>query len=111
MVRASDCTLEQLPEGISARAARAYMLGVLLFPARRSAETAARAALMVLGRGRNPLPSVGLLLAVPVQSLQCRADTDDKPTFSARLYRPSESALAQPLSSFSYFALVVSLPL
>lgn len=64
-----------------------------------------------LGRGRNPLPSFRLLLAVVVQRLQCRSDKDNKRKFVSRFNVPSESAFAQPLSSFSYRSLVVSLPL
>ena len=54
-----------------------------------------------LGRGRNPLPSVGLLLAEIVESLQCFRFFYDYCLLCDILFVPTESALAQPLSSFS----------
>ena len=55
-----------------------------------------------LGRGRNPLPSVGLLLADVIWSIQCFITFFFLLRFVASFNVPSESALAQPLSSFSY---------
>src|SRR3989344_2606487 len=55
----------------------------------------------VWGEEGNPPPSVGLLLAEVVQSLQCRAGKVVRQAFIVRFYVPSESALAQPPSSFS----------
>jgi len=64
-----------------------------------------------LGRGRNPLPSVGLLLADVSWSIQCFILFHYYFLFLPPFNVPSESALAQPLSSFSNLLLVVSLSL
>ncbi len=88
------------PSGISARATRAYMLGVLLFLALPPCG-AVLGQDACLGGGRNPPPSFGLLLAAVVRSLQCRATTVIRLAYVVRLYVPSESALAQPPSTFS----------
>jgi hypothetical protein len=88
------------PSGISARATRAYVLGALLFLALPpcGAVLGQRAR---LGGGRNPPPSFGLLLAVVVRCLQYREATVVRLKSAVRLHVPSESALAQPPSSFS----------
>jgi|GEM_PF-6175071 len=57
------------------------MLRVSLILARRPAGTAARAPL-ILGRGRNPLPSVGLLLAVSRSRIRFRISLSAFPRFS-----------------------------
>src|SRR3989344_3235467 len=54
-----------------------------------------------LGEGRNPPPSFGLLLAVVCVSIQCFIVFIFYFRFVASLFVPSESALAQPPSSFS----------
>ena len=65
---------------------------------------------LVLGRGGNPLPSVGLLLAVVIQHLQYRSDKDNKPESISRFDVPSESTRLKPLSSLLE-EFLVSLPL
>src|SRR3989338_6367993 len=54
-----------------------------------------------LGEGRNPSPSFGLLLAVVCQSIQCFISVSGLRVSLPSLFVPSESALAQPPSSFS----------
>jgi len=85
-------------------------LGAVLFLASAPCSALARAPLH-LGGERNPPPSVGLLLAVVCESIQCFIAFIFYFCFVASLFVPSESALAQPPFTFSYRSLVVSLPL
>ena len=79
-------------------------LGLALFLALPHCGAGARAP-DCLGGGRNPPPSFGLLLAVVVQSLQCRTVLVVRQACVVRFNVPSESALAQPPSSFSRVSL------
>jgi len=87
---------------------RAFPLGLLaprclcavLFLASAPCSALARAPLH-LGGGRVPPPSVGLLLAVVCESIQCFSVDSGLRTSLPSLCVPSESALAQPPSSFS----------
>jgi len=85
-------------------------LGAVLFLASAPCSALARAPLR-LGGERNPPPSFGLLLAVVCESIQCFIADSGLRVSLPSLYVPSESALAQPPSTFSYRSLVVSLPL
>jgi len=60
---------------------------------------------LLLGRGRNPLPSFGLLLAVSVGICSIYRFFLFLESATSFLM-PSESALAQPLSTFSFLSLV-----
>ena len=75
-------------------------LGAVLLLASAPCSALARAPLH-LGGERNPPPSFGLLLAVVVQSFRCRREYVVRREYIVRLNVPSESALAQPPSSFS----------
>jgi len=75
-------------------------LGAVLFLASAPCSALARAPLH-LGGERNPPPSVGLLLAVVWGSIQCFSVDSGLRVSLPSFYVPSESALAQPPSSFS----------
>src|SRR3989344_7580150 len=75
-------------------------LGAVLLLASAPCSALARAPLH-LGGERNPPPSFGLLLAVVGLRFRCRTDYVVRRAHIVRLNVPSESALAQPPSSFS----------
>jgi len=74
-------------------------LGALLFLASAPCSALARAPLH-LGGERNPPPSVGLLLAVVSGSIQCFSVDSGLRVSLPSSFVPSESALAQPPSTF-----------
>jgi len=74
-------------------------LGAVLFLALPLCGAGARAPLR-LGGGRVPPPSFGLLLAVVNESIQCFSVGSGLRMLLPSLFVPSESALAQPPSTF-----------
>ena len=94
--------LRHPPRAISARATSAYLPRSVAIPRTPALRVGCSGDTHVLGRGRNPLPSAGLLLAVVGQSVRSYSIKGYVQYITSSFNRPSESALAQPLSSLLY---------
>jgi hypothetical protein len=103
-VQGTGCHPRHPPQAFPLGLLAPRCLGAVLFLASAPCSALARAPLH-LGGERNPPPSFGLLLAAVCESIQCFISVSGLLVLLPSLFVPSESALAQPPSSFSILLL------